>query len=269
MGAPELTEIASHGVTLLADPNRPCGVTLAFTQRTGGVSKPPFASLNIGALCGDDPAAVAENRRRVLASVGAEAFAGNLIAPKQVHGVDIVTVASNDPAAVSAAQECAALGADAVVCTATDVPVLLCYADCAPVILASPGGFSVIHSGWRGTIAHIAGLALVELLAATGDSVEDVYAYIGPHILGRDYEVSGDLMARFIDEFGSIVSSGENRLSLDACIRQTLYSQGVQPWQVADADVSTPQATDRYFSYRKEKGECGRHGAVAWRPSRP
>ncbi|MBQ6411515.1 MAG: laccase domain-containing protein, partial [Atopobiaceae bacterium] len=57
MTAPVLTRRTVGGVTLLGDEHRPGGVTLAFTERTGGVSQPPYASLNLGSRCGDDPAA--------------------------------------------------------------------------------------------------------------------------------------------------------------------------------------------------------------------
>ena len=56
MQAPSLTRYVANGVTLLGDTSRPGGVTFAFTERTGGVSKAPYASLNLGSRCGDDPA---------------------------------------------------------------------------------------------------------------------------------------------------------------------------------------------------------------------
>ena len=69
MQAPSLTRYVANGVTLLGDTSRPGGVTFAFTERTGGVSKAPYASLNLGSRCGDDPACVAENRARALAAL--------------------------------------------------------------------------------------------------------------------------------------------------------------------------------------------------------
>ena len=84
-----------------------------------------------------------------------EDLAANLVEPRQVHGSDVVVVRSSDAASLAASREEAASGRDAVVCTCADVPVLLCYADCVPVVLVAPGGFAVVHSGWRGTIARI------------------------------------------------------------------------------------------------------------------
>ena len=153
---PSITRCESNGVTLLADAERPCGVTLAFTERTGGVSAAPYASLNLGDACGDRAEDVAANRRRALDAIGAGACAERLVNPRQVHGDEVVVVREGTDAAVAAARRQAREGADAVVCLATDVPVLLCYADCVPVVLVAPGGFAVVHSGWRGTDARIA-----------------------------------------------------------------------------------------------------------------
>jgi polyphenol oxidase len=46
------------------------GYVVAFTTRTGGVSTGGFASLNLTAGTGDDPALVEENRRRACESLG-------------------------------------------------------------------------------------------------------------------------------------------------------------------------------------------------------
>ena len=177
-------------MTLLEDASRPHGVTLAFTERTGGCSTGQYASLNLGDACGDDVAAVEKNRMLALEAVGAGKWSANLVNPKQVHGDHVVVVRSCDKADLATAVAEARSGADAVVCTARHVPVLLCLADCVPVVLVAPGGFAVAHSGWRGTIARIAAKGARVPAAECGCEAADVSAYIGPHVTGEDYEVS-------------------------------------------------------------------------------
>lgn len=266
---PALSRHLSCGVTLLADASVAGGVTLAFTERTGGVSEAPFASLNLGSRCGDDPSRVAENRRRALAAIGAEDLADRLVVPRQVHGERVVTVRSADPAELAASRAEAEAGADAVVVTAPDVPALLCFADCVPVIIAAPGGFAVAHSGWRGTLARIARSAVRALMAETGASADELVAYVGPHILAEDYEVSEDLAARFSEAFGPGAVPSRRHLDLTFCVTRALEEAGLAPSQVWACDVSTARATDRFFSYRAEGGQCGRHAAVAVLRSRP
>ncbi|WP_130811832.1 polyphenol oxidase family protein [Olsenella sp. Marseille-P4559] len=263
MSEPTLTRYQSHGVALLGDVSVPQGVAFAFTERTGGVSSGCYSSLNLGCACGDDPSCVAENRRRALVALGAEAYGDALVNPCQVHGDRVVCVRSSDADAVRAAQRNAAGGADSIVCTVPKVPVLLCFADCVPVVLVSPGGFAVVHSGWRGTIARISAKAARVLSEETGVAVSEVLAYVGPHIGCGDYEVSPELGARFSAEFGPGVIAGGRNLDLGCAVTAALVDAGVPSSSVVVCDVSTASATERFFSYRAEHGSCGRHGALA------
>ena len=250
-------------MTLLSDESRPGGVTFAFTERTGGVSTGDYASLNLGSRCGDDPSAVGENRRRALAALGCANLLDRLVSPRQVHGDSVVVVCDGSDDAVEAAQAEAEAGADAVVCLAKDVPVLLNFADCVPVVLAAPGAFAVAHSGWRGTYARIAAKALGILSEEAGCSPRDVSCYIGPHIRGCDYEVSQELLDMFVAEFGESVDAGCRRLDLARAITMALTDAGASPEAIVVCEDSTATNTDRFFSYRAEKGRCGRHGAMA------
>ncbi|WP_321972558.1 polyphenol oxidase family protein [Paratractidigestivibacter sp.] len=257
---------AEGGVTLLADTCAAGGVTFAFTERAGGVSKAPFTGLNLGDRCGDDPAAVAENRRRALAAIGASGCAQRLVSPHQVHGDNVVIVREATGAGYAQAVFEACSGADAVVCTASDVPVLMCFADCVPVVICAPGGFSVVHSGWRGSIARICQKAAGVLASETGCAPSDLMAYVGPCIGGVDYEVSSQLISDFVREFGAGVCVGvpeRRKLSLSYAVACALTDAGVTRGNLAFVGVSTAASTDRFYSYRAEKGTCGRHAALA------
>lgn len=253
-------------MTLLGDTSRPCGVTFAFTERTGGVSVGEFASLNLGSRCGDKPEAVEHNRKRALEALGAARFSSNLVEPKQVHGSNIVVVRSESSHALEAARMQARAGADGIICKASNVPVLLCFADCVPIVLVAPGIFAVIHSGWRGTLARISAKAVQIMCKETAVLPEQILAYVGPHILGADYEVSPELIATFNDEFATIVTAegAPSHLDLSACIAHTLQEVGVLPQHIVDTCCSTATNTDRFYSYRAEGGACGRHAAIAF-----
>ena len=267
MAGAHLTKRTFRGVALLGDERRPGGVTFGFTERGGGVSEGEFSSLNLGDRCGDDPQCVAENRRLALEALGAAGLDARLINPVQVHGDHVVVVTDGSDETVRRAQAEAREGADAVVCTAADVPVLLCYADCVPVVLTAPGAFAVVHSGWRGTIARISAKALAALCEASGAMPAEVNAYVGPHVTGEDYEVSPELLDRFVEAFGPGVALPGTRLDLGVAVRDTLTAAGVAPDAIAMCEISTAQATDRFFSYRSSGGKCGRHGALAYLPA--
>ena len=260
---PALTRYTVCDVTLLGDESRPGGVTFAFTERMGGVSEGAYASLNLGDSCGDDALSVLENRTRALAALSSRADMARLVNPRQVHGDRVVCIEAADDASVAAAQREARLGADAIAVCVPNVPVLLCYADCVPVIIVAHGGFSVVHSGWKGTYARIAAKAAAELARITGESPSAMRAYIGPHILGSEYEVDAELAGRFSAAFGPSAIVGERNLDLGACIVRALCDAGLRAESVCDEQISCFSNPDRFFSYRASGGICGRHGALA------
>ena len=258
--ADNVSRVDHDGVTLVEGATS--DVRFAFTERAGGVSEDAYSSLNLGSHVGDDPFAVQENRRRALEAMGAAECEHNLLVPNQVHGDHIVAVTSNGADDLEDVREQIAEGCDAIVCTAHNVPVLLCFADCVPVVLVAPGGFAVVHSGWKGTIARISAKACQALCDAAGCDASNVSAYIGPHILGDEYEVSQELMDRFAAEFSCIDASTSRMLDLSAAIREALVDVGVDADNIVDTQLSTVRQNDRFYSYRNEDGTCGRHAAI-------
>lgn len=251
------------------------GVRIAFTGRKGGASAGPYAALNLGSHVSDDPCAVDENRARLASALGFPA--ASLVVPHQVHGDRLVCVddvAARDLDGVRADLES---GCDGVVCTACGVPVLLNFADCLPLVLVSPtGAFSVVHAGWRGALAGIAGAAARRLArddAALAAVPEDARCslfnvYIGPYIHAAAFETSADVRDAFVARFGPSVAPDERHIDLGQAVRADLVSAGVDPKRVCDAGICTFDRSDEYFSYRRSGGICGRHGAVAYREER-
>ena len=268
MAAPKLVRGTCRGVTLLGDSTCPGGVTFAFTERSGGVSKGSFSSLNLGSTCGDDVHAVAENRLRMLDALNIRHLSDRLVCPNQVHG-DNVAVISRSGLSPHEAQRYVLQGVDAIVCLERDVPVLLCAADCVLVVLVSEGAFAVIHSGWRGSLARIAGKTLRQMVEVSGCEVAKVRAYVGPHIGVSEYEVSLELAGKFVAEFGTAVVSGKRNLDLGEAVVAALIDEGMERSCICQVAESTASHTDRFFSYRKANGVCGRHGAVACMPTPP
>ena len=269
MSTLSLTRYEKDGVTLLGDVNHPGGVTFAFTERTGGVSKSPYASLNLGTHVGDTLEDVQENRRLVLKALGMEHLKDRLLVPNQTHSDVVVVVDDNSSYTIERIRTIISNGCDAIVVGVCDVPVMLCYADCVPVILVAPSGFAVVHSGWRGTLARISARALDELCRVSQCSPEDVKAYIGPHIRPTEYEVSQDLINTFISSFGPEIEETKRHLNLSKAIQIALLESGMLEENILDCGISTLQECERFFSYRAEEGLCGRHGAVACLISSP
>lgn len=241
------------------------GVRIAFTQRTGGVSEPPFDSFNLGGHVGDDPACVSRNRDILLEGIGApDAF---VIQPNQVHGDRVVVCERRQDVETCSAR--AREGADGVVVRASDVAAILCFADCVPIIAVSPAGsFAVVHAGWRGVVAHIAEKAVDMLCAADGVDASAVNVYIGAHIEACCFEVGENVAARFANEFGACALARPRHVDMTAALVAGLASHGVDTRRIACAHVCTMcDSAGRYYSYRRSAGVCGRHAAAAVRVS--
>lgn len=252
------------------------GVRVAFSGRAGGVSEGEggaFRSLNLGAHVDDDPACVAENRRRLV-----EAFrcdeALRTVVPTQVHGTDVVLVEASDEEEAIARAEAAADGV-AVAPEVDDAAVLLCFADCVPLIVVSPSGaYAVVHAGWRGAYGGIAGDAvrvLAEADVARGffpnvaAAAATYNVYRGPYIHAECFETGEDVRERFVERYGAACAPDDRHVDLGAALDADLRHAGVTAERIADAELCTVCHNERCFSYRAQKGACGRHGALALR----
>lgn len=206
-----------------------------FFTRLGGVSEPPFDSLNVSTKVGDAPEAVSEN-----ISIIREAMDGNPSAwVRQVAGEKVARVSEAGFAGE----------ADALVTFEEGLPLAVAVADCVPVALVGERGVGMVHSGWRGTLSGIAGKAVRELGEA------GVKAYVGPCIRECCYEVSEELAAEFAREFGQEVVRGRD-LSLPAAIREDLERAGVE--EVHDLGLCTGCRPDLFYSHRKQGPRTGR-----------
>ncbi|MDO9556825.1 MAG: polyphenol oxidase family protein [Coriobacteriia bacterium] len=241
------------------------GITVAFSERMGGVSEPPFASLNLGSHVGDDPAAVDENRFRLLSALGLGDLRSRLTCAQQVHGtrvmhVDEMLVGAGGRALPDSRPPIA--GVDALDTTLSATPLMLFFADCVPIVLVRPSvpAIAVVHAGWRGALSGIAGMAAHVLTSAGGD--DDIVAYIGPHIGACCYEVSEALVSQFSNTFVTLAPA-DGRLDLAAAVAEDLVRAGVPMERQKRHGMCTADNIDRFFSYRAENGLTGRHCAVA------
>lgn len=161
----------------------------AFFTRRGGVSRGVHAGLNCGPGSADDPAAVAENRARAAAALGAEAL-GTL---HQVHSAKAVSLET--------APEAPRPQADAAATATPGLAVGALSADCAPILLAdvAAGVVAAAHAGWRGALGGVIE-ATVALMAEMGAQRARIAAAVGPCISQRAYEVGPEFVEAFIDE---------------------------------------------------------------------
>ena len=226
------------------------GAVLAASTRRGGVSRGPYHALNLGRSTADDPEAVAENRRRVLASLGASPE--RLVTAGQVHGARVVR--AEEP---GHAPEC-----DALLTTRPGLALAITTADCMSILYAAPGAVAAAHSGWRGTAAGMPALALAAVCDAAGVGPEDVRVSFGPCIRACCYEVGEEVAGDFPE---AAVRRGEGRphLDLPVAAKLQLAAAGLPAEGLFDSGACTACDAELYYSYRRDGAVTGRHWGVA------
>ncbi len=231
----------------------------AFPSREGGVSAPPFDSLNLGLSVGDDPSAVLVNRRRFWGAVGLEP--GRVVVPGQVHGTTLGWVGEAEAGRGAADRESVLHEHDALLTATPALGLVVSYADCVPVVILASGpqgpALATVHAGWRGMLAGIVGAAAREL-ASRGRLAA---AVVGPSIGPCCFAVDDGLRAQFEARFPG--SAGAETVDLWACARRELEAAGLPRDAVMLTSLCT--ASDgRFFSHRRDRGATGRHLAIAW-----
>jgi polyphenol oxidase len=221
-----------------------------FLGRRGGVSPGPYESLNLSYLCGDDPAAVRGNWRRVQAcfAPGVE-----VVQVHQVHG-NRVHAADRQSRGVIAT-------GDGMVSGAAGIVLGILTADCVPVLLFEPEAQVVgaLHAGWRGVIADIAA-AGVSAMMALGARPRRIEAALGPAIGACCFEIDASLARRFEAEITGASShvrdAGQNKALIDlkGVLRDQLTRAGLEDGAITGIPVCTRCSNDRFFSRRATGG---------------
>jgi YfiH family protein len=209
---------------------------VTFTDRHGGASRAPYATLNLGDHVGDDSGAVLENRTRAARALdGVPTDPAGWVWLRQVHGCEVVTV--DAPPSVPPT-------ADAAVTTCVGLPLVVLTADCAPVALVASGAVAVAHAGWPGLEQGVLGAAVAALRECSDGPIR---AVLGPCVHADRYEFGADLLERLVDRLGPQVAArtatGAPALDIPVAVRSALARAGVD--DVDDVDVCTaasPQA---------------------------
>jgi len=231
-------------------------VTAGVSTRHGGVSSPPYDTLNLGRHVGDDPSCVEENRRRFCAALDTDP--AWLATAGQVHGstVRVIDAPRHEPFC------------DGLVTTTPGLLLAIATADCAAVLLADPvnGVAAACHAGWRGAAARIT-VDTVSIMENCGAELDELRAHVSPCISLEAFEVGPEVAARFDD---AVVHRRDGwdrpHVDLKAVLRGQLEEAGVPVDAIGVSEHSTARETDDFFSHRASGGTTGRmFGAIVLR----
>lgn len=282
-----------HGLTLYVSPLLCAwGVPHAFTTRKGGVSPPPFDSLNLGIAsagpgAGDGGAAssggasgdgggpprdtvehVRANYDLLQQALGCEKR--RLAWVDQVHGCD-----AHDVAQTTLAEH---PPADALLTADPGAILSVRVADCVPILLAigpRAGGpathVAAVHAGWRGVVAGVLPRTLALLRERFGKGESRVVAAVGPCISRRHFEVGPEVAQAFVERgLGDVVESragAKPHIDLAGAALLQLLDAGMDRAEIDTTDRCTFRDADEFFSHRRDAGRTGRLAAVIALPA--
>lgn len=246
------------------------GVIHAFSTRIGGVSAPPFASLNFDARDkakgeggdADAPGNITHNRSVFANAIGlSNAEEKRLVTLNQVHGDAVITI--------DADYDFKGKNADAMITDVAGTPIGILTADCLPMLLYDPVKKAVgaAHAGWKGAYLKIGALTVAAMREKFGSKPKDIRAALGPFIGPCCYAVKNDVRVRFKEAFGDDAArffSGQDGLCLDIgrANVKTLLDAGLLEENISANGPCTACGNALFFSYRKENNRTGRQISV-------
>ncbi len=256
---PELTEL---------------GFANAITTRLGGVSKGPYAELNLGLHTGDDPGAVLENRARLAKVIGFSR--DSMVLGQQVHGDKVAVVKEEDRGKGAECLETALPMTDGLITGASGILLGGFFADCVPILLADPvmGNIGLVHAGWKGTAQRIAMKAVDAINGHLGTAPDSLMAVIGPSIGPCCYHVRPDVLNRIEDSLPEDASMDSvfygkreegGYLDLWKVNKRQLMAAGLTEERIHITGICTSCLVKLFFSHRAEGGVTGRLGAFIGR----
>lgn len=240
----------------------PSAVQSLFSTRSGGVSKAPFDSLNLGDHVGDQTQDVLTNR-----SIFTQDLPNNPLWLQQTHSTVVST-----PASRSLAQN-TIIEADASVSNTPGEVLVIMTADCLPVLFTNKQGTVVgaAHAGWRGLCSGVLENTIAEMLGISGDAkADDFLVWMGPAIGPDSYEVGVDVLNAFKESnlpfleqaFKPIQDKpGKFLFDIYQFAKGRLKALGIQ--SIYGGEYCTARDRKQFFSYRRD-GQTGRFASAIW-----
>ncbi len=215
---------------------RQFGARCVFFDRQGGVSNPPFDSLNVSYTVGDLPKNVEKNLEIIKEQLNVYTIA----TLNQIHSDKIIEYNGK------------VIEADGFYTDKKGVFLSIKFADCCPIVFMDVKNkiIASVHSGWKGAYLKIS-QKMLEKLYSLGSKSQDIIVTIGPHICENCYEVKDDVAGLFDQRFIKL-KDGKKFLSLSDSIIESLKEKGLQANNIVDLHICTYE-NERFFSYRREK----------------
>jgi hypothetical protein len=233
-------------------------ITACFTTRDGGVSSPPYHSLNLAFHVGDNAQDVLANHSLLASHLDYNPH--TLVHMKQIHSDNIIEIDASH--AFDTPPTC-----DALITNRPNIPLMIMSADCTPILLydTQNHAIGVVHAGRAGALSEILPKTIQHMNKSYGTDINHLLVVLGPSIHGCCYEIN-DTIAQTVKEKGyckALLTKNEKVfLDVNTILLQQLDFLGVLQTNIEVIDHCTACQSDTYFSYRAHCQHTGRIAGV-------
>jgi YfiH family protein len=223
----------------------------AFLTRQGGVSLPPYDSLNLSDKNGDQKEFVFRNENIIAKAFGLDST--RLILLDQVQQDQILLL--KEPIITLPSP----LEYDALITNAPNAFLGILTADCLPIFVVDQKRkvIAAIHAGRHGTALHITAKVLKKMEEEFGCSSRDILITLGPSIGVCCYEIDEKVFHPEWEPFSISKGAGKWVVDLAQINIAQMKREGIEEEQISWINLCTHCHGDLFFSYRRE-GRTGR-----------
>lgn len=223
----------------------------AFLTRRGGVSLPPYDSLNLSDRNGDPEGSVVRNKNLIASAFGFDP--GRLVLLDQMQQDQILFL--KEPVITLPSP----LEYDALVTNSPDLSLAILTADCLPIFVVDQErkAIAAIHAGRQGTALHITAKVLKKMQEEFGCSSRDLLITLGPSIGVCCYEIDENVFRPEWELFSNSRERGKWMIDLARINIAQMKREGIEEGQISWINLCTRCCSDLFFSYRGE-GRTGR-----------
>lgn len=208
----------------------------------------------------------------------------NIVKPHQTHTDRIENVQKGDEKFDEV---------DGVITDKVGITLCTTSADCTSLLFYDPVERVTgdVHSGWRGTLQKIGKKAVEKMVEQYNCNPKDIICCICPHIRKCHFEVDGDVAKQFYDTFSYMGNIEEIIIKAESkqkrCEKKSdstkkgktenmqkyyvdttmincklLQEAGLKEENIIDSGICTVCEVKAFHSYRVDKEESGRNGAM-------
>ncbi len=231
------------------------------TARTGGISRPPYDTLNLSFTRPDERRETVMENYRLFANAAGIAW-DSMVMDSFEHGTTVLAVDASHAGSGYLREPLPPC--DGLVTDDPRIALITGHADCLPLYLLDPvrGCIGLAHAGWKGTLGKI-GLKMAQMMQQKyGADTKHILAGVGPGICAACFEVDEELGLRFQAGFSGVPcvlpgKPGKAHIDLPLAAAAQFMEAGIPPEHISLMDACTYEDPERLYSHRRDRGETG------------